>query len=141
MHCVVVPIYKRFDQLTSNELTSLVKLYSILGKHSIFLIRPKNLEWQEYLSHAKLFNTEVFVMNFPESYFLNVQGYNSLLLHKRFYRSFKEFEYILIYQTDAYVFKDDLEYWCSLNYDYVGAPWFEGWHGAKDEAKFLGVGK
>jgi hypothetical protein len=30
---------------------------------------------------------------------------------------------MLIYQLDAYVFKDELEYWCNKDYDYIGAPW------------------
>ena len=31
--------------------------------------------------------------------------------------------YILIYQLDAFVFKNDLQYWCNQEYDYIGAPW------------------
>ena len=30
---------------------------------------------------------------------------------------------MLIYQLDAFVFQDDLAYWCQQNYDYIGAPW------------------
>lgn len=30
---------------------------------------------------------------------------------------------MLIYQTDAYIFKDDLLKWCNRGYDYVGSPW------------------
>ena len=40
-----------------------------------------------------------------------------------FYERFTDFKYILIYQLDAYVFKDELLYWCSKDYDYIGAPW------------------
>lgn len=29
---------------------------------------------------------------------------------------------MLIYQLDAYLFKDELSYWCDQNYSYVGAP-------------------
>lgn len=29
------------------------------------------------------------------------------------------------YQLDAWVFRDELEYWCEQGYDYLGAPWFE----------------
>ena len=40
-----------------------------------------------------------------------------------FYAMFKDFEYILIYHLDAFVFYDALEEFCSLGYDYIGAPW------------------
>lgn len=30
---------------------------------------------------------------------------------------------MLIYQTDAFVFRDDLNLFCSMDYDYIGAPW------------------
>jgi len=41
----------------------------------------------------------------------------------QFYEPFLDYEYILIYHTDAFVFYDALEYFCSLGYDYIGAPW------------------
>lgn len=40
-----------------------------------------------------------------------------------FYSRFSSYEYILIYQPDCYVFKDNLLHFSSLNYDYIGAPW------------------
>ena len=36
---------------------------------------------------------------------------------------FLDSEYILIYQLDAFVFKDELKEWCQKGYDYIGAPW------------------
>ena len=39
-----------------------------------------------------------------------------------FYSRFEEYKYILIYQLDAYVFRDELLQWCNNGYDYVGAP-------------------
>ena len=35
---------------------------------------------------------------------------------------FKDYAYILICQTDAWVFRDELDYWCNQGYDYIGAP-------------------
>lgn len=46
---------------------------------------------------------------------------------------------MLIYQLDAWVFRDELEQWCKKGYDYVGAPWFEGYHKPESE-KIIGVG-
>ena len=45
------------------------------------------------------------------------------MLTPEFYRRFENFRYILIYQLDAWVFRDELDRWVSEGYDYIGAPW------------------
>ena len=42
-----------------------------------------------------------------------------------FYRAFSAHRYLLIYQTDAYVFRDELMLWANKGYDYIGAPWID----------------
>src|SRR4029079_3572600 len=49
--------------------------------------------------------------------------YNRLMNIPYFYRHFLEYDYILIYQLDTFVFENNLEEWCNMNIDYVGAPW------------------
>ncbi|WAC01876.1 DUF5672 family protein [Lacinutrix neustonica] len=60
---------------------------------------------------------------FPKHYFETVYGYNSLMLSDAFYERFLNFKYLLIYQLDAFVFKNELLQWCEKDYDYIGAPW------------------
>ncbi|WP_461129091.1 DUF5672 family protein [Spirosoma aerophilum] len=72
------------------------------------------------------------VRTFDDSYFYDIQGYNRLMLSEEFYQAFADQEFLLIHQLDAFVFQDDLAYWCQQNYDYIGAPWlrdrdFRGW--------------
>jgi hypothetical protein len=63
---------------------------------------------------------------FPHRYFRNPVTYSRLLLSTRFYDAFAGFDYVLVYQLDAVVFRDELEDWCERGLDYVGAPWFPG---------------
>ena len=49
----------------------------------------------------------------------------NLMLSPFFYESFLDFKYVLIHQLDVFIFKDELNYWCNQNYDYIGAPWFK----------------
>src|SRR6185312_14561683 len=35
------------------------------------------------------------------------------------------YKYILFYELDAWVFRDELNYWCTKGYDYIGAPWLD----------------
>ena len=54
-----------------------------------------------------------------------IAGYNKMMLSYDFYQLFRDSEYVLIYQTDAWVFQDNLAEWCSKGYDYVAAPWIK----------------
>ena len=119
---VVIPVYK--NNPNDNELNSLTQCAKILQKHDICLVCPISLDVSIY---KKIFsNCNFFVTTFNDFWFQSVENYSHLLLRRDFYESFKNYDFMLIYQTDAWVFKDDLLFWCSLNYSYIGAPWFNG---------------
>ena len=114
---VVIPVYK--EDLSENEMLSLKQCIRILSGHPLCLVAPEGLKLDAYFAHYADF--EVF--RFKKAYFKNVSGYNQLLLSFRFYQKFSFTKYILIYQLDAYVFRDDLMAWCNKDYVYIGAPW------------------
>jgi hypothetical protein len=62
-------------------------------------------------------------LQFPRKFFGSVAAHNRLLMWPRFYRTFANYEYILIYHLDSLVFSDDLSRWCDAGWDYIGAPW------------------
>ena len=140
MNCIVVPIYKDFEKLSNGELVSLSQLYNVLGKHNIFFIGPQNFNWGNFLNHAEKSNVFPKIKEFDLFYFESINGYNQLMTSLTFFKKFREYQYMLVYQLDAYVFKDELEYWCNKGYDYIGAPWFEGWHNADKSSEIIGVG-
>ena len=45
-----------------------------------------------------------------------------LCMSNCFYEAFKQYDYMLIAQTDTWIFRDELQYWCDKGYDYIGAP-------------------
>src|SRR5476651_1552466 len=113
---VVIPIYKKKPD--SNELMSLKQCLSVLKNYPIIFLGPANLDTTVY---QKLCNSTPFKMiTFDEFYFGSIDGYNQLMLSPGFYKSFLDYKFILIYQLDAYVFKDELTYWCNQNYDFIG---------------------
>ena len=115
---IVIPVYKQ--TLSDFDKISLSQCIKVLGNYPITLVKPHSLSLKEYASYL---NTDFFVESFEDSYFEDVQGYNRLMLSSEFYRRFLNYEFILIYQLDAFVFKDELLYWCNIGYDYIGAPW------------------
>jgi len=116
---VVIPIYK--SELTEYEKVSLDRCLQVLGTHPIIVIAPDELSVETI--HSLTANNNIAVEQFDNSYFKNVDSYSKLLLLPDFYRRFTCYKYILIYQLDAFVFSDSLLEWCSLGYDYIGAPW------------------
>ena len=115
---IIIPIYT--TTLKQEEWSSIDRCFSLLGKkYEIAFAIPEGLDIE--LLHRRYQNFSVHP--FTPSFFKGLEGYNQMMLSPEFYKSFLDYEYILIYQTDAYVFKDDLSAWCLKGYDYIGAPW------------------
>lgn len=122
---IVIPIYR--ENPKEDDKKSIGRAFSILGNHPITFIHPKKLNLKNY-SHWSNAN----FLAFDNSFFKDISGYNKLMMSKLFYESFSK-KFILVYQTDALVFKDELEFWCEKDYDYIGAPWI----GSQEEIPFL----
>ena len=120
---VVIPVYK--TTLTKSEQSSLMQALHVLGTHEICLVGPKELDLSVYLLAFEQVGKELLYEAFNPGYFRNVSGYNTLLLSRCFYERFSSFDYMLIYQLDAWVFRDELDSWCNKGYDYIGAPWLK----------------
>ena len=112
---IVIPIYK--EKPNALEELAIQQCFHVLGSHRIVALKPSNLCTAHYRYPFQK------VISFDDSYFRDVAGYNRLMLSPAFYGTFLEFDFMLIYQPDAFVFKDELLYWCNSGYDYIGAPW------------------
>jgi hypothetical protein len=131
---IIIPVYK--ENITNEETFSLRQCVKVLSAHQITLICPKALKLDVYYKEYPNFKVEYF----KASYFKNIQGYNKLMLSNELYQRFRQFKYLLIYQLDAWVFRDELDYWCLQGFDYIGAPWFSGWDNVDFNAKCIGIG-
>lgn len=114
---IIIPIYS--DHLKDSESVSLRQCIKVLSAYPISFIKPRRLE----LKNISKKYPEISIETFDDNYFKSVESYNRLMLSSSFYERFSDFEYILIYQLDAYVFRDELKEWCQKGYDYIGAPW------------------
>lgn len=122
MVCVVVPVYKA--KPTLSEMASFRQCLTVLRNYDICVITYKGLDLPVYDELSLETRKEYKLRFFAKDYFASVAGYNSLCLSVSFYERFLDYKYMMIYQLDAWVFRDELSYWCSLGYDYIGAPWF-----------------
>ena len=132
---VIIPIYK--EDIDINEKKSFNQCFKVLSNYPIIFIGPDNINTEFYSDYCKDNNIKFQFKAFNSEFFLNVDQYSKLMLSIDFYKQFKNFEYMLVYQLDAYVFRDELLQWCQQGYDYIGAPWFKGYANTDKKAKLL----
>lgn len=118
---IVIPIY-RFP-LSADEEVSLACVRSVLHRHPMIFVAPNNLAFPSGFLRGEQ------IIRFPGRFFTYPVGYNRLLMTSRFFRSFHLYTHILVYQLDCLVFRDELDFWCSRDDDYVGSPWMDAYGG------------
>jgi hypothetical protein len=109
----VVPLSNRAELLDEEEV-SMRHLLHFLGGYDKYLVAPPGISTQR---------RGFKVLNFHRKFFGSAAAHNRLLIWPGFYRTFQDYEYILIYHLDSLVFSDEIAPWCRLGLDYIGAPW------------------
>ena len=117
--CAII-IHCYTPQLKPIEKYSLDYSMAVLGDRDFFFVLPESLDEAYYVANFK----KASIVRFDDKYFTSREGYSQLYMSPMLYQRFAStHEFILILQTDAIVFKDELDYWCSQPWDYIGAPW------------------
>jgi len=114
---VVIPIYS--GRPGRRDEVALRACHRVLGSHAIQFMCPESLDTSAY---ETLIPTATF-RKFEDQHFASLTAYSEFLKTERFYSCFEDFDYMLIYQTDCYVFRDELAHWCGEGYSYIGPPW------------------
>lgn len=132
---IIICIISHKEELNPYEQISLKQCCSVLAPYDIELIFPKGLSTKKYKEFP--FRIEKINSRWLKSY----RNFNRLKVVPELYKRYsKDYEYILFYEPDAFIFKDDLQYWAKESYDYIGAPWLKGMGQAKNNAEYVGVG-
>lgn len=116
---IVIPYYH--IDLNELETVSWKQALKIFANRKVILVVPDDMPEEDYPEEPDLLYEVV-----PSVWMQSVSTYNRMMLDKNFYKRFCAYEYILIYQLDAFVFRDELDRFCAYGYDYIGAPWLGG---------------
>lgn len=111
---IVVPIYR--TELDATEKVALRALDRHLGCYDRFVVHPIGLMLPPELDGMT-------ALPMSPRRFRDIGAYSAMLMSPDFYRRFSDYRYILIYQTDCLVFRDELRAWCEADFSYIGAPW------------------
>lgn len=117
-NAVIIPVYK--PEVTGIELRSLRRCAAVLGTHPIVFLAPEGLNLDFFMREIP----QALCERFDEGYFRGITGHNSMLLSADYYRRMARWEYVLLYHLDSWVFRDELDFWCSKGYEHIGAPLF-----------------
>lgn len=151
-YCIIIPIYK--ETLDCVEEISLKRLRKVLVDDKmnvgvwhemkdyspVYLVCPEGLDTSAY---EKIYNVgypeiDLKKIEFEPGYFMSTATYSQLCISYDFYDKFSEYEYMLIYQLDCYLFEDKIKEWCDKGYDYIGGPILStdcGWDTVKNSRK------
>lgn len=130
---VVIPTHT-FDFKDYEEF-SIRNCLDKLRNYAIVVVHPQRISHQEV---PLLQGVQKIAL--PDPWFADVKCYNRLKTSKYFYNLFKNYEYLLTHEADAWIFEDQLEFWCEQGYDYIGAPWFHRFEEPSLLEGFRGVG-
>lgn len=111
---IVIPYYKNsINDFEKKSWKSLIKFYPNIPKIGVM---PKGVSFP--IKHPSIIKTEYL----DPSYFKSVHATNKYYLNKQFYKRFIVYEYMLLFELDCLIVKDNLSYWLNKNYSYIGAP-------------------
>ena len=120
---VVVLIFAHAPALSWAEEISLRQCVRVLGVHPLRLVCPAGLDVSAYRAIAP----DLVVDFIPPSFLASYRAYNRLKILPWLYRRYAAYEFILTYELDAFVFRDELAFWCAQGWDFIGAPTFAGY--------------
>ena len=117
---VLIPIYR--SSLSELERKSLANTCQVLAAYPIVIVKPASVQAEELRKDFP----QVQLMDVSDEWLgkkNGVQGYNQMMLSSHFYELFLDVDYIFICHLDAWVFSDQLGYWCAKGYDHIAPTW------------------
>lgn len=124
-HCiVVVPVYQ--DRFTAVEAAALHVCSQRLQAYPIAIVHKRSSPVDSVRSLVEPLLCEQQQRQYvsvDDQWLHSVDSYNRMLLQAWFYHLFALWDYMLIFQLDAWIFRDNLDQWLARGYTYIGAPW------------------
>lgn len=115
---IVIPIYNEIPKPYEN--VALTQLGNIIKdkNYNVCVIHPTDMNIDNYKKFDYI--TDWKLVN--QYYFKSTETYSQLLLSQFFYDGFTDYDMMYIFQTDVYIFRDELQKYVNYSFDYIGAP-------------------
>ena len=133
---VVILIFAHKPTLQWYEAIGLEQCFRVLGHHPIRLVCATGLDVSAYRRITPALEVDFI----PSHWLASYRAFERMKILPYLYRRYAGFEYVLFHELDAFVFLDELLDWCEQAWDYIGAPWYDGYNNARSDAAPIGVG-
>lgn len=116
--CITFITHKsKLEGYEEKSLKQCIKIFG--GNRTIKLVLPKSISTEYYDEYLD----KVEILKVKDEWLDSLNSYNYMSCDKNFWELFSEYNYVLIYQTDCWVFEDKLDHFIDMGYDWYGAPW------------------
>jgi hypothetical protein len=129
--CVIIPVHQ--PVISADEAISLLACKIHLSAYDCFLIYPEGMDTSMYTAA----HTGLLLHPVNPDWLSSIEKYNKMKVSISFYQLFAKYQYMLTYELDAYIFHNDFDKAGAFAFDYIGAPFFEGYWAAKPGAPFM----
>jgi hypothetical protein len=129
--CVIIPVYQPL--LTAAEALSLTACKEHLSGYDCYLIFPQGLDISAYTT----IHNGLILKPVKPQWLASIEAYNKMKLDLSFYNMFSDYSHLLTYELDAYIFSDKLKAAHAFEFDFIGAPFFDGYWAVKPDAKLV----
>ncbi len=130
--CVIIPVHK--SNLSVDDEISLRACSEHLRSYDCYLVFPKGMDTNNYLS----INPELLLKPVDPEWLSSIENYNRMKVDISFYEMFINYQFMMTYELDAYIFTSEFHNYEIFDYDYIGAPLFEGYLEALPNALYIG---
>jgi hypothetical protein len=131
---VVVPVHRA--RPSPSEIVSLRHCGKVLGNRDIVILAPRQLDLGAYRELLP----DVDDLRVESRWMSGIDAYNRMMISPLVFTILGGYTHMILHEPDAIVLRDEIDYWCSQPFDYIGAPWFEGWAEPAADAPVIGVG-
>jgi len=114
---VLIPVHR--DIPNNYELDNIIHNEMVLQKHEIKFLLKNGVSNKFYKNRFP----EIQIIEAPNGVMDSVTSYNQFFISGNFLNLFDGYDYLLIVEPDAMCLRDELNYWISMEYSYIGAPW------------------
>jgi hypothetical protein len=131
---VVIPVHR--ERPSPSEIVSLRQCGKVLVKRDIVILAPKHLDlgaYRELLPRAA-------DLRVKSHWMASLEAYNQMMMSPLVFNALKGYTHMILHEPDAIVLRDEIDYWYNQPFDYIGAPWFEGFAPSAANAPIIGVG-
>jgi len=129
--CVMVPVHKPLP--APDEIISLQACRNHLHNYDTYLVFPEGMNVDKYLAvHNGLKLKPVNPV-----WLSSIEHYNKMKYGLAFYQLFNRYDFMLTYELDSYIFNADFNKYNAFSFDYIGAPFYEGYLKALPGAAFI----